>query len=255
MKTACPSCAQNAMPPELAKACRIIPLPPNSGPAVDIKAIEDAMTALRAGNRRGDAKNFAAMVTGQFVGITSVRVASKQDRIKELSSGKPPQGEPIVEQSSTRIYRDLAVTNRLTRGTNGRSRQTIIHARQGGKWLRAGVITTPVATSEAEVRFKGSYLITRTENRNPSFVWSVGFNCQTASGHAQRPGKRDVLSRTIASKPNQWDVFAPISEASPRSIAETLKANVTAAASGSRNRTWHCGSLTSRPSFTALSAT
>ena len=73
-------------------------------------------------------------------------VASKQDRVTAIAKGPNPPGQANVEETSTRIHGDLAVTNRVIKTPNGRSRQMIIHAKQGGKWLRAGVITTPIAT-------------------------------------------------------------------------------------------------------------
>jgi Domain of unknown function (DUF4440) len=131
--------------PPIPKAAPSAALPPNAGSATDVKAIEDAIAALSAGNRRGDVKNFAASVTEQFVTIGATGVGSKQDRIKQLSSGADQLPQATVEQSSTRLYGDLAVTNRLLKQSNGREvRQTIVHIRQGGKWLRAGIIATPV---------------------------------------------------------------------------------------------------------------
>jgi hypothetical protein len=121
-------------------------LPPSSGSPADIKAIDDAIATLSAGNRRGDAKNFAASVTDQFVAVGSTGVLSKQDRIKQLTSGAAQTGIPTVEQTSTRIYGDIAVTTSLMKNAAGREvRQSTLHVRQGGKWLRAGVITTDVA--------------------------------------------------------------------------------------------------------------
>jgi ketosteroid isomerase-like protein len=124
---------------------------PNSGPASEIKAIEQAIAALTAGNAKGDAKNFAASVTDDFVAINATgNVASKQQRIAEITKGPNPTGPAAtVEETSTRIYGDLAVTNRVTKGASGRNRVTIIHAKQGGKWLRAGIVATPIATGKA----------------------------------------------------------------------------------------------------------
>jgi hypothetical protein len=123
------------------------PMPPNSGPAADIKAVEAAIDALQAGNAKNDAKNFAASVTDGFVGINATgNVASKQDRIAGIAKGPNPPAQANVEETSTRIYGDLAVTNRVVKTPNDRRRQMIVHAKQGGKWLRAGVIATPIAT-------------------------------------------------------------------------------------------------------------
>ena len=122
-------------------------LPANAGPAAEIKAIDAAIAALQAGNAKNDGKNFAASVTDGFVGInTTGNVASKQDRMTAIAKGPNPPGQANVEETSTRIHGDLAVTNRITKTPNGRSRQMIVHAKQGGKWLRAGIITTPIAT-------------------------------------------------------------------------------------------------------------
>ncbi len=126
-------------------------MPPNSGPAADIKAIDAAIEALGAGNAKNDAKNFAASVTDGFVSISlDGTVASKQERMAQIAKGPNPPGRADVEEISTRIYGDLAVTNRVVKNPNGRSRQMIIHAKQGGKWLRAAIITTPIATGKPQ---------------------------------------------------------------------------------------------------------
>ena len=124
------------------------PLPPNSGPAADIKAVEAAISSLAAGNTKGDAKNFAASVTDGFVAVGGNGIVSKQDRITQL--GQRPDAPPrAVEGTSTRIYGDLAVTNRVMKDANGRLQQTIVHAKQGGgRWLRAAIISTPIATGK-----------------------------------------------------------------------------------------------------------
>ena len=54
------------------------PLPPNSGPAAEIKAIEAAISSLAVGNSKGDAKNFAASVTDGFVAVGGDGIVSKQ---------------------------------------------------------------------------------------------------------------------------------------------------------------------------------
>lgn len=132
--------------PPIPKAAASSALPGNIGSVTDTKAIESAITALSAGNRRGDSKNFAASTTDQFVAVDATGVRSKGDRIKQLSSVSSPAPASTAEQSSTRIYGDLAVTNRLLKNAEGTQvRQTIVHVRQGGKWLRAGIITTAVA--------------------------------------------------------------------------------------------------------------
>ena len=124
------------------------PLPANSGAAADIKAIETAIEALSAGNQRGDAKNFAASVTDRFVGVTVNGLSTKQSRVETISNAKPqPVPNSTVEQISTRVYGDLAITNRVNRDQEGRTVTTIVHVRQNGKWLRAGIAFTP-ATSK-----------------------------------------------------------------------------------------------------------
>jgi hypothetical protein len=117
-------------------------MPRNSGPAADIKAIDQAMAALAAGNSKGDVRNFAASVTDGFVAFTNAgEIRSKQDRIAELQKAGPQSNPPPTwTETSTRIYGDVAVTTR----TNNAFQQTIIHARQGGRWLRAGIMTTPI---------------------------------------------------------------------------------------------------------------
>jgi hypothetical protein len=120
------------------------PIPPNSGPAAEIKAIE-AIAALAAGNSKGDAKNFGASVTDGFVAIIATgNIASKQDRMSLLAK-RPDAASPTVDESRTRVYGDLAVTMQVIRTANGQSRLMMIHSKQGGKWLRAATVGTPIA--------------------------------------------------------------------------------------------------------------
>ena len=129
--------------PAVAAPRRSSPMPPDSGSASEIKAIEQAIAALAAGNSTGDAKNFAASVTDGFVAINAIGgIASKQDRMTQLAK-RPDAGDPPVEAASTRIYGDLAVTIRLIKPAGGQPLiQMIIHAKQSGRWLRAATIAT-----------------------------------------------------------------------------------------------------------------
>ena len=125
------------------------PLPPNAGSPADIKTIETAIESLSAGNQRGDAKNFAASVTDQFVSVTVNGVGSKQSRVEDLSKTQPQvASDSKVEQSSTRVYGDIAITNRISRGQNGSAAITIVHVKQNGKWLRAGIAFAPIAAAK-----------------------------------------------------------------------------------------------------------
>ena len=123
------------------------PLPPNSGPAAEIKAIEAAISSLAVGNSKGDTKNFAASVTDAFVAVGGNGIVSKQDRIAQLAK-RPDAPAPAIEETRTRIYGDLAVTNRVVKNATGRLQQTLVHAKQGGRWLRAAIISTPIATGK-----------------------------------------------------------------------------------------------------------
>jgi hypothetical protein len=116
-------------------------MPPNSGPSTEIKAIEQAIAALAAGNSTADVKNFAASVTDGFVAINATGgIASKQGRMTQLAK-RPDAGDPPVEAASTRIYGDLAVTIRVIKPAGTQPLvQMIIHAKQNGRWLRAATI-------------------------------------------------------------------------------------------------------------------
>jgi hypothetical protein len=120
---------------------RSSPMPPNSGPSTEIKAIEQAIAALAAGNSTADVKNFAASVTDGFVAINATGgIASKQGRMTQLAK-RPDAGDPPVEAASTRIYGDLAVTIRVIKPAGTQPLvQMIIHAKQNGRWLRAATI-------------------------------------------------------------------------------------------------------------------
>ena len=62
------------------------PMLPNSEPAAEIRAIEEAISALAVGNTKGDATNFGASVTEGFVAITAIgNIASKRDRLAQLA--------------------------------------------------------------------------------------------------------------------------------------------------------------------------
>jgi hypothetical protein len=52
-------------------------------------------------------------VTDGFVAFGGNRIVSKQDRIAQLGQRPDALGSPPVEETSTRIYGDLAVTNRV----------------------------------------------------------------------------------------------------------------------------------------------
>jgi hypothetical protein len=60
-------------------------------------------------------------VTDGFVAFGGNRLVSKQDR--ELGQRPDALGSPPVEETSTRIYGDLAVTDRVVTNANGRCRQ------------------------------------------------------------------------------------------------------------------------------------
>ena len=127
------------------------PMPANSGPAAEINAIEQAIAALGAGNARGDATNFGASVTDGFVAISaSGNVASKQDRMAQLAK-RPDAAPPDVEELRTRVYGDLAVTTGVITLAGGSQRlvQMIVHAKQGGRWLRAATIATAVPAGQS----------------------------------------------------------------------------------------------------------
>ena len=127
------------------------PMPSNSGPAAELKAIEQAISALAIGNTKGDVTNFGNSVTDGFVAINTIGdVASKQDRLSQLAK-RPDAAPPSIEEVRTRIYGDVAVTTAVIKIAGGGNQpifQTIIHAKQGGKWLRAGIIGTAIATGK-----------------------------------------------------------------------------------------------------------
>jgi hypothetical protein len=90
-------------------------------------------------------KNFAASVTDSFVAVTNAgEIRLKQDRIAELQKAPPSNPPATWTQTSTRVYGDLAVTTRA----NNANHQMLVHAKQGGRWLRAAIMTTPIATGK-----------------------------------------------------------------------------------------------------------
>ena len=128
-------------------------LPSSRSPAsavstADIAAIAKAMDAVSAANAKGDGQAFASLVTDQFVVVGAQgQVSSKQQRITEITGKPGPVPVGTHADVSTRVHGDLAVTTLMPAVSAGqpRLRQTIVHVRQGGTWLRAAIINTPVA--------------------------------------------------------------------------------------------------------------
>ncbi len=121
--------------------------PPNAGSAADIAAIATAMDAVSAANAKGDGQAFASLVTDQFVVVGAQgQVSSKQQRITEITGKPGPVSVGTHADVSTRVHGDLAVTTLMPAVSAGqpRLRQTIVHVRQGGTWLRAANIMTPI---------------------------------------------------------------------------------------------------------------
>jgi ketosteroid isomerase-like protein len=131
-------------PREAPVATALSPLPPDMGPAGDLEAIERLVQDIEAGNRRGDPAPFAASVTDAYVAIPSDgTIIGKAERMQVIAAGGPRRGSrPIVEQSSTRVHGDFAVTTRMLKGGQSRRFQTIAYAKIEGKWLRVGAIET-----------------------------------------------------------------------------------------------------------------
>ena len=123
-------------------------LPANAGSAADIAAIAKAVDGIRAANAKGDGQAYGALVTDQFISITAQgQTRSKQERLKEVTGTPGPVSMGSPEEMSTRVHGDLAVTTLRPPVPAGepRLRQTIVHVRQGGIWLRAANIMTAIA--------------------------------------------------------------------------------------------------------------
>ena len=106
--------------PDASSSPQISPSKPSKFPIFSARGIQPHPRGSRA---KGDARNFAASVTDGFVAFGGNRIVSKQDRIAQLGQRPDARGSPPVEETSTRIYGDLAVTNRVVTNANGRSRQ------------------------------------------------------------------------------------------------------------------------------------
>lgn len=135
----------NAVPPS-SKA------PASVGAPADLEAIVKAIAAVSAANAKGDGQAFASLVTDQFVSVGSQgQVLGKQERIAAITGNPRPAPSGSAEQVSTRVHGDMAVTILVPPVSAGqpRIRQTIVHVRRGGRWLRAAIITTPIATKVA----------------------------------------------------------------------------------------------------------
>ena len=122
--------------------------PASAGSAADIGAIAKAMDAVSAANAKGDGQAFASLVTDRFAVVNAQgQVLSRADRIKEITGKPGPVPVGTHADVSTRVHGDLAVTTLMPAVSAGqpRLRQTIVHVRQGGTWLRAANIMTPIA--------------------------------------------------------------------------------------------------------------
>ena len=123
--------------------------PSSAGGAADIGAIAKAMDSVSAANAKGDGQAFAALVTDQFVGVGAQGVLSKSERMKQITGNPGPVPVGTHADVSTRVHGDVAVTTLTPAVSAGqpRLRQTIVHVRQGGMWLRAAIIGTPIAAN------------------------------------------------------------------------------------------------------------
>lgn len=127
----------------------ITPLPPNIGPAADLKAIDDSIAAVQTVTQAGDGNAFGALVTDQFVYFVGANVGNKTDRVNLINSGRGAQrgaGAPAQEAEparSTRVLGTMAVTIVRT----AQNVQSIVHVKEQGKWLRAAIMATPVVAA------------------------------------------------------------------------------------------------------------
>ena len=120
--------------------------PADVGNPADIAAIRAARTALDAGNAKADPGPFTSLTTDRFVAIGPAGVLSKQDRITAIKTSKPGPPAAADAQVSIRVHGNAAAVTSLnaTRSTIA----TIAYVKQNGKWLRAGIIMTPVMTKQ-----------------------------------------------------------------------------------------------------------
>ena len=121
--------------------------PANAGSPADIAAVAKAMDAVSAANAKGDGQAFASLVTDRFVAVGAQgQVLSRAERIKEITGKPGPVPVGTRTDVSTRVHGDLAVTTMTPAVPAGepRLRQTTVYVRQGGIWLRAANIMTPI---------------------------------------------------------------------------------------------------------------
>lgn len=126
-------------------------LPPDRGAANDQHSIQKMTQALRSAIQAGDVKQITANTTAEFVAVSAN--GEVRNREQWLQNVGETQRRDVgaydeVQESSTRIYFDLAIWNGVARDANGqRFINTLIAFRQKGRWVLAGAVTTPIAGS------------------------------------------------------------------------------------------------------------
>lgn len=119
------------------------PWPADVGSAAEIAALAQARAALDAGNAKADPGPFTALTTEQFVAVGPTGVLTKRDRIQAIKASRPASTPSSPDSHvSTRVHGDAAVIVAVNGSRTNIS--TMAYVKQGGKWLRAGIVQTPV---------------------------------------------------------------------------------------------------------------
>ena len=97
--------------------------------------------AMHAQDRDG----LSVLTTSEFVAQSAAgRIWNRDEWVANPGDGHAPGA--TIEQTTTRIHGDLAVSNRILRVVNGqRFVQTIVSVKQEGRWAVAGLATTAVS--------------------------------------------------------------------------------------------------------------
>jgi hypothetical protein len=119
------------------------PWPADVGSAAEIAAIKEARAALDLGNAKADPGPFTALTTDRFAALGPTGMLSKADRIRAIKESKPATAAPSPDSHvSIRVHGDAATVVAVNGPRTNVS--TIAYVKQGGTWLRAAIIQTPI---------------------------------------------------------------------------------------------------------------
>lgn len=124
-------------------------LPPALGPPKSQQEVGAVIQSLDAAMQAQDRDRLTVLTTSEFVAQSAAGQVRDRDEWLKSSADGHGSGNQVdrqVEQNTTRIHGDLAVSNRILRAVNGgRFVQTIVSVKQDGRWAVAALATTAIS--------------------------------------------------------------------------------------------------------------